>query len=89
MACLGPAPAVVVALFVLVQAIYAEGTTARTPNQPVDTNNGPILPEKKEEVERILASPPAAFNRLMAAVPFSIYGKDKRDNYVAFCNVSG
>lgn len=82
---LGPAPVVVV-FFALIQATNAEVTTGGAPHQPTDANNGPILPEKKEEVERILAKPPAAFKRLMAAVPFSIYGKDKRNNYIAFCN---
>ncbi|KAL8448731.1 hypothetical protein Emag_003857 [Eimeria magna] len=51
-------------------------------------HDAPVVEEAKKEIERILAHPPRRFHRLMAALPFSIYEKDQRGNYVAFCDSS-
>lgn len=59
-----------------------------TSDSPSGAHSQPVISEKQREAQKILSNPPLAFNKFLSAVPFSIYGKDKRGNYVAFCNVS-
>lgn len=74
-------------LFTLMQ-IAAADETPKTTQAVVHKEDGAVLPHKRQEVDRILANPPEDFDALLTAMPFSIYGKDKAGNYVAFCNVS-
>ena len=78
----------VVFLVALIEAGYAEITDTLLDEEDKGADRGPILPGKEAEVDRILSKPPRSFMELLGAVPFSIYGKDKHGNYVAFCLVS-
>lgn len=67
-----------------IAAVY--GTNASPSDELPHQQRGAIIPEKLQEATSILENPPAAFSLLMNAVPFSLYGKDKNGNYIAFCN---
>ncbi|KAL8271028.1 hypothetical protein Esti_005013 [Eimeria stiedai] len=63
-----------------------------SPDKPVkeegSPHDAPVVDEAKIELARILAHPPRRFHLLMEALPFLVYGKDQRGNYVAFCDSS-
>ncbi|KAL8427945.1 hypothetical protein Efla_003459 [Eimeria flavescens] len=64
----------------------SSGSSSSPKEEKATTHEEVVGEEKKREVRRILANPPASFHSLMAALPFSIYEKDKTGNYVAFCD---
>lgn len=70
----------------LLLVTHAAGKSVRAPGAVSQERKGSIIPGKDREVQQILSNPPTAFSKLMDAVPFTIYGKDKSGNYVAFCD---
>lgn len=85
----------VLLLFAVIEAAHAEDTSSEI-KELIGAKHDPgaeagkhaPLPTKQEELKRLLLNPPDSFQKLLESVPLSIYGKDRENNYVCFCDVS-
>lgn len=83
----------VLLLFAFIKAAYAEdiltdteALTAAKQDPGAKEGQNAAVTAKQEELKRRLLNPPHSFHKLLGAVPLSIYGKDRKHNYVCFCD---